>query len=274
MKTFLTIHPVEDPIENLDLLVQLADEMGAHLDILVLGIQLPIAAVAVPGAIDTFWVEEFLRIGKDVNRRVSRVEELVQKVGLSASVVGECATIGTLEALVSQHSLYTDSVMFLNGEISKKEVAKRLFYGTVFGAGRPAIILGSDNKLLPEFNRVLFAWDGEPESAKALHFSLPWIKTSAEACVLVVDPDGVSSGPNPGDSAAAFLARRNLKVSVDRMPSVGKTVAEIILEHADDFNADLIVMGAYGHSRLREQLLGGTTREIFEKAKIPILTAH
>jgi nucleotide-binding universal stress UspA family protein len=274
MKTLLTIHPIADPIENLEPIIQVAGEMGAHLDILVLGIQLPIAVVAAPGAIDTYWVEEFLQVSKDVNRRVSLVEELVQKVGLSASVVNECATIGTLEALVSQHALCADSVMFLNGDLPKKGVAKRLFYGAVFGASRPAIILGSGNKPLPEFNRVLFAWDNEPESAKALHCSLQWIETPAEAHVLVVDPDGVSSGPNPGDGAAAFLARRNLKVSVDRMPSVGKTIAEVILEHATDINADLIVMGAYGHSRLREWLLGGTTREVFEKAKIPVFTAH
>ena len=120
----------------------------------------------------------------------------------------------------------------------------------------------------------MYAWNGAPEAAKAMHHSLAWLKDAVEANVVVIDPDEYKTGPNPGDDVAAFLARRELKVTVDRLPGGQRDASDVLLEHANDVNADLLVMGAYGSSRFREWLLGGTTRAVLEKAELPVLMAH
>lgn len=274
MKTLLVIHPIEQALEHIKPIISMAAAANAHLTILVIGTQMPITMARYPESIDASWGEEHLRVTKDVENRVNAVEVLVQNERLSASVTGNCVTPGQLEALATEHAIHADAAIFQNREIETGETFKFVFYGAVFGASRPVLILGENAKTLPSANRVLFAWDGEPEAAKAMHSSLSWIEQAADAHVLIVNPDGNKSGPNPGDDIAAFLARRKMKVFVDRLPSAGKTIAQTIIEHAGDINADLVVMGAYGHSRLRERLFGGTTLDVLKNAKIPVLMAH
>ena len=274
MKTMLALHPIEDPIEQIECLIKLAAEADTHLNIVVLGTQLPVRVATYPGSFDYSWVETFKQVLEDTEKRTAEVEKLVQEVSLSASVVGECSDVGSIEGLVSQYAIHVDAMLFPNGSIQKSDAVWHAFNGAVFDAGRPVIILGPDPKDLPSADRVLFAWNNGPEVARALHCSLAWIENTCEAHVLVVDPDGAKSGPNPGDDIAAFLSRQKMNVSVDRKSSVGKTVAQTILEHAIDVNADLIVMGAYGHSRLREWLLGGTTIDMLKNSKTPVLMAH
>ena len=92
--------------------------------------------------------------------------------------------------------------------------------------------------------------------------------------VVLIDPDEYALGPNPGDDVAAYLSRQGLDVTVDRIPGGRREVSEVLLEHATDISADLMVMGAYSHSRLSEWLLGGTTRDVLAQARLPILMSN
>ena len=118
------------------------------------------------------------------------------------------------------------------------------------------------------------AWNGEPEAASAIHLAVPMLASTEEVHLVLVDPEGGVTTASPGDAMAVFLARHGLKVTVDVIASAGRDVSQALLQHALDKDADLIVMGAYGRSRLREWLLGGTTRTMLEKATIPLLMAH
>jgi nucleotide-binding universal stress UspA family protein len=94
--------------------------------------------------------------------------------------------------------------------------------------------------------------------------------------VTLIDPQAThtGNGPEPGADIAAYLARHGCKVTVDRLPSSGYTVAEALRQHAVDISADLVVMGAYGHSRLRERIFGGVTKSMIDEAALPILMAR
>ena len=274
MDTLLAIHPVYEPVDAIDPIINLADEKKAHLNLVALGVLPPVLVAEYPGVLDAGWGESYNQVVNDTRERVRELEAIVQKAGQSASVTSECLELGQLETAIARHALYADLTLFSNHEIAEEGIARNIFYGAVFNTGRPALVLGPDTHSLPEFKRVVYAWDGRPEAAKALHHSLPWLRESAEANVLVVDPDGQQTGPNPGDDIAAYLARRKLKVTVDRVASAGQGIADVLIERARDFDADLIVMGAYGHSRFREWLLGGTTRGVLENVNIPVLMAH
>jgi nucleotide-binding universal stress UspA family protein len=84
----------------------------------------------------------------------------------------------------------------------------------------------------------------------------------------------VFDGAEPGADIAAYLARHGLTVTVDQLAGGGRPVADVLKQHATDIGADLIVMGAYSHSRIRERIFGGVTRSFIEGARLPVLMAH
>ncbi|MCP4315598.1 MAG: universal stress protein [Hyphomicrobiales bacterium] len=175
---------------------------------------------------------------------------------------------------MSKHALYADITVFPNRTVPENDLMTDAFNGILFDSGMPVLTLGAGDDPLPEPKRILMAWNGEPEAAKAFHQSIPLLDGAEEVRVVVVDPDGNPSGANPGDDMAFFLARHSMKITVDQLASAGRDVADVLLQHAVDKDADLIVMGAYGHSRLQEWLLGGTTREMLAKSNLPVLMAH
>lgn len=102
------------------------------------------------------------------------------------------------------------------------------------------------------------------------------MKKAQSVHVTMVDPIAASrvSGDEPGADMATYLARHGINVSVETLPSSGRFVTQTLQRHALDINADMIVMGAYGHSRLLELILGGVTKSMLKEARFPVLLAH
>jgi nucleotide-binding universal stress UspA family protein len=124
--------------------------------------------------------------------------------------------------------------------------------------------------------RAIVAWDGSREAARAAHDALPLLRLAEEAIVLIVDARdlGARAGQQPGADVAAHLARHGVGARVKRVTSGGTGIGELILAQAGEEGADLLVMGGYGHSRLREMLVGGVTRHVLEHTTVPVLFAH
>jgi nucleotide-binding universal stress UspA family protein len=118
----------------------------------------------------------------------------------------------------------------------------------------------------------MVCWDGSPSAARAVGDAMPFLKR-ARAVEVVIVGDRVKSGEIPGDDIARQLARHGLKVEVKEI--VDPDLAEnVILSHAADSSADFVVMGAYGHSRFREFVLGGVTRTMLARMTVPTLMSH
>ena len=118
--------------------------------------------------------------------------------------------------------------------------------------------------------RVLIAWTRTREAARAVHAALPILKAAPSVTILT----SRSSRQRPGEVVRAHLARHGVKADVRADYGDNDEPGEVILGHAHELSADLIVMGAYGHSRLREMVLGGTTQHILSRATVPILMSH
>jgi len=123
---------------------------------------------------------------------------------------------------------------------------------------------------------VLIAWDAGVEAARAVRDALPLLRRADTVEVAVFDPERGrrEHGEQPGADVALYLARHGVKVSVARQSGADFEVGAQILSRAADTGADLIVMGAYGHSRVRELVLGGVTRTILESMTVPVLMSH
>jgi nucleotide-binding universal stress UspA family protein len=145
----------------------------------------------------------------------------------------------------------------------------------VLALGRPVLMIPYAGEFTT-FDHVLIAWNGTREAARALHDAMFVIERADAVTVIEVEASGSAGGPpNPATAeVVAALKRRGIEAAAESTVTDGTPVADIILSRAADLTADLIVMGAYGHSRLRELVMGGTSRSIFQEMTVPVLMSH
>lgn len=123
---------------------------------------------------------------------------------------------------------------------------------------------------------VMLCWNASRESARAASDALPLLRGADKVIVLSIDPKSSADGhgAEPGADVATWLARHGVKVTVQRDVAADSDVGDVILSRAADHDVDLIVMGLYGHSRLREMMLGGASRTLLASMTVPVFMAH
>ena len=139
-----------------------------------------------------------------------------------------------------------------------------------------AIDIAADTRLDPRIRRILVAWNATRESIRAVADALPLLVKAKAVQVLVVDHERnrAGHGQEPGADIARHLTRHGAQVEVQRLSSGGKDVGQLLLSQAAAFGAELLVMGAYGHSQLREWMFGGVTRTVLYQAVLPVLLSR
>jgi nucleotide-binding universal stress UspA family protein len=141
--------------------------------------------------------------------------------------------------------------------------------------GRPTLVVPHIGTKTPPGKNVLLCWNASRESARAAADALPFMKTADKVTVLVVDAKASGGdGPEPGADVANWLARHGAKVTVQRDVADDSDIGNVIMSRAADFDVDMIVMGIYGHSRMRELVLGGASRTILSSMTVPVLMSH
>lgn len=146
----------------------------------------------------------------------------------------------------------------------------------VLAAGRPVLAIPYAGRFPTIGKNVLIAWNAGREAARAVSDALPLLQKASSVQVVAFDPGkgGADHGDVPGADIGLFLARHGVKVQVAQQNGAGLDIGAQILSRAADVGADLIVMGAYGHSRMRELVLGGATRTLLESMTVPVLMSH
>lgn len=142
--------------------------------------------------------------------------------------------------------------------------------------GRPTLIVPHSGRFPRVGRRALVAWNGKREATRAVFDALPLLSQAEAVKVLWVDPGRTPAelGRTPGSDLAAALARHGIKCEVGTSVTAGIEVGDDLLSRVSDFDADLLVMGCYGHSRFREFVFGGATREILGHMTVPTLMSH
>lgn len=140
------------------------------------------------------------------------------------------------------------------------------------GVGRPVFCVPYVGNFPSLGKRVMIAWNGSREATRAAHDALPFLKKAEQVIVFSVNP--ASRTHYPGADMATHLARHGVKVEAKHTVARDVGVGDALLGALSDFGTDLLVMGAYGHSRMRELAFGGATRSILETMTVPVLLSH
>ncbi len=203
--------------------------------------------------------------------------ETGRKQGLSTEWREADAGFGTAAVQVLEHARSADLVVIAQHDpdwsySSFLEAADRI----VIESGRPVLIVPNAGAIALPPKRVVIAWNGRREAARAAFDALPLLAPKADVTVVWVDTaaDRVASGDIAGADLATTLARHGLTCDAATIHAPNGDAAAAILHEAGARGADLVVMGAYGHSRVREFILGGASRDILSRADRPILMSH
>jgi nucleotide-binding universal stress UspA family protein len=156
-------------------------------------------------------------------------------------------------------------------------IAEQFVEHLILSAGRPVLLLPSAGSFEKPGRRVLIAWDGSREATRAIHDAMPFLSHTANVMLLTVNATGDEPPRHriPGADIALTVARHDVKVDVREVTVASDTpVGDVLLSQAAESGCDMIVMGAYAHSRLHELVLGGATRTILKSMTMPVLLSH
>ncbi len=206
-----------------------------------------------------------------------KIADIARRSGVSSEErVVELLSGGTLDALLASANLCDLAVVGQDNPDRPEPMREAIIEALLFDTGVPVLVVPYTNTSVA-FDHIVIAWDGSATAAKAARAALPLLPRARRLTVLVIEKAGarrsVSAG-EPGAEVATYLARHGLEVTIDTVTGTPISIADTMLNYVSDHGVDLIVMGGYGHSRLREFVFGGATREILTSMTAPILMAH
>jgi len=199
-------------------------------------------------------------------------EDVVRRHGIRS----EWRSLPHFDSEAGVHARYGDlAIVARPGPEGQPSGPPGLVESLVLTSGRPIIVLPPSGTR-PRVRRILVAWNAGREAARAVADALPLLVRAEAVEVLVVDHErrAASHGQEPGADIARHLSRHGARVEVRQLSSGGEDVGRLLLSQAAAFGADLLVMGAYGHSHLREWVFGGVTRTVLHEAGFPVLMSR
>ncbi|MDO6727646.1 MAG: universal stress protein [Cognatishimia sp.] len=253
-----------------------ARAQNAHLDVLCLGLDRSQTGYYYAGA-TALVVEQSLNVAREeVGKIEALAEAFLKKTETRWGIETGISPVSDLTRHVAARARFADLTMLSKpyGPDHGFEMESTV-EAALFEAQAPVLVLPDQAEPVVAPKTITIAWNESPEALRAVRAALPLLRAAELVRVVVIDPP--SHGPNrsdPGGLLSQFLARHGVRVEVDVMAKSLPRISDVLLRHANDNDVDLIVMGAYGHSRFRESILGGATRHMLEQSEVPIFMAH
>lgn len=260
------------PEGHVSLAVDLTRRFDAHLTITALGCD----PDAPPSAFGDFpgieIADVFAQSRQRAEAMAGKVGELIERQGIRGDGTSPVSTYSALPRAFGRLARFSDLVVLAQpaGPTEYNE-AMNLTEGALFDGDALALICPEKVSRMPG-ERIVIGWNGDREALRAVRRALPFLGGAARVEIAIIEPTG--SDGDPGADLAVFLARHGIGSEITTHPLGGRSVSEVLCQRVTDCDADLLVMGAYGHSRFREYVLGGATRDVLQSAPVPVLMAH
>lgn len=267
---------------DLDPILQTAAAQRTHLSFLVLG------ALPRPAAYDYGMAPYGIALPSDswrkdietMKSKLAETAETIRRCLDNAGSNGDVDIVGcepsALPPIIGRRAATCDVVLMLQDLRADEIMFRNAVHGSLFQSPVGVILNSGSSDVVIKPTRVFVAWDTSLPAARAMHAALPLLKEATEVTIGVFDPDSSPDrdGENPGSDVARWLSHHDCHVDLQQYPSGGSEIGTCIQRRALEAGADLVVMGAYGHSRMRQVVFGGTTRSLIEQTDTPVMLAH
>jgi len=257
-----------------DYAISMAKTYGAH----VVGVAFVYEPV-IPGSLLGGIPTDLIEVQREENAKaakgaVANFETAAKSAGVSAETRLLDASIAGASDLFGRIARRFDIAVVGQAPREQGVSEELLIEGALFGSGRPVIVVPQIQSQPLKLDKVMVCWDGSRPAARAIGDAVPLLERAGAIEVVVVTGERDKSGEITGANMKRHLARHGINVEIKRIAAGSADVQTAILAHAADSGADFLVMGGYGHSRLREFILGGVTRSILKSMPVPVLMSH
>jgi len=274
LATFLT-----DPVTAamaLDAAIAIARRQDAHLDVTCIGIDHTQPGFFYAGAPAIIYQETLDQARSEAEALETVARARLEREDIRWSTESGVAQLGGLTDLVAIRARFADLVIQPRpyGE-GRGHEAEAVVEAALFEGATPVLVV-PDSGLKGQFGRrIAVAWNQSAEALDAVRRALPLLIAAEYVNVVVIDPPSMSpESADPGGLLCRMLVRHGVNAEVSVIARTMPTVSEMLCRHVRDQDADMLVMGAYGHSRLREAILGGATRNMLQIAEVPVFMAR
>ena len=268
----LTSYPEPTPLSVIDDAVSVASAVGAHIAALSCEIHVEVPGHFISGAavgLPEIIAGEAARSRRNAQDLLAAFEAAAARSGISSkSVLEKCRSFEAPDLLVEYARLRDLTIMAASDDRWYAEAV-------IFGSGKPTLILPNSPRSRPfEPGTVAVAWDFSRAAARAISDAIPLLEKAKQVRVVTVLNEKHLDRKHSAEELSKNLSRHGIDIVLDRIDAKGRPIGEVLETYVASHAADLLVMGAYGHSRLRELVLGGATRSLLSKPPLPILLSH
>ncbi len=256
--------------------IKVAHQEDAHLDVLCLGIDRTQPGFYYAGANALVIQENLVSAQEDAVKLEHAVTKRMKGEDIRWAVQPATAQTAWLTSAVAHQTRLADLVIlpkpYGEGRGHESEVITE---AALFDGHVPVLVMPDKGEWPDPVRRAIIAWNESAEALCAIRAAMPILQRAETVDIAIIDPP--PHGPDrsdPGGQLSQMLARHGVRAEVSVLAKTMPRVSDILCRHCTDIGADLIVMGAYGHSRFRESILGGATRNMLELADVPVLLAH
>ena len=216
------------------------------------------------------------RIDDEAKRRTETVKAAVEDAPIPVEIRPVADALAYLGGVSRVEGRYADLLLIGGASaFENQKLRRRSLQAAVTGSGGPVLVL-PDEARLERVGRAVLGWDASSEARRAARDLIDVADPGAVIDVVCVDPEPTAEGhgPAPGSDIARHLARHGFKVDVHVVSSTGRRVSVALQDFANETGADLLAIGAFAHSRVRDILLGGVTRDLIDDVGLPVLMSR
>jgi len=273
----LTTHPEPTPAPAVIEAIEFAAAIGARISAIACEIEFP-----VPGSFLADLVLDLPAMAAaEAKRSSANAEELLR------TFQGAAEERGAFAERILEHRLTLDVPGLLSEFARLRDLTivpvpeagygdERYAEAIIFGSGRPTLVIPHTRKQAGHFalNTVVVAWDFSRAAARALADALPVLEQAKQVRVVTVSHEKALDASQSAAAVSKHLAAHGLTVTLDSVDAAGRDIGDVLESYVASCNADLLVMGAFGHSRVRDFILGGATKSMLARPPLPVFLSH
>ena len=273
----LTTYPEPTPVAAVDEAIDFAATIGARISAIACEVKFRVPGNFLAGAlldVPAMAAAEAKKSSTNAENLLVTFQDAAEKSGVFQDrILEQCLTSEVPDLLIEYARLRDITIVPVpEGEHFDQWYAESI----IFGSGRPTLVISHTRKRTGAFalHTAVVAWDFSRPAARAVADALPVLKKAKRVRIVTITNEKVIGTKRSGAELAKHLARHGVNVVLDTVDAAGRSVGDVLESYLASRNADLLVMGAYGHSRIRDFILGGATKSMIARPPLPILLSH